>query len=287
MSQNHSPSAELFRIAKFVLFAIAAAAHPKRSKISVAALGLALLAFSDSVRASLLQVEFQQSSSDTPQSGFSQFVAGSGPIAPTTETFGNYNVTLTAQTDSADLGGGDFDRNQTGGSFSALSNSGSFTYATLYNSFAFNNSSVTGGSTESTNLTVALNGAGISPSTTYLLQFYSYDTDAGRPATSGTHQFSVAGASGTTGSTGVLTWADTSHPTSNNQDSIFGNFTSDATGKLTFLVSDTYTGNLDSRSGVRLNALILSVPEPGTLMLLAVGCGALGVWRRRRKSRRW
>ena len=215
-----------------------------------------------------------------------QFLATSSQPGPTTEVFGNYDVTLTAQADALDLGGGDFDRNQSGGAFSPLVNSGAFTYANLYNSFAFNNSTQTFAANATSSLTVVLSGPGISPLTAYGLTFYSFDSDAGRPVTSGTHHVTATGTSGTIGTSGTLVWSDTSQPTSNDQDSLFSFFTSDASGNLTVLISDSYAGNQDSRSGVRLNALVLNpAPEPGAFMLTLLGVAsvALGLWSQRRR----
>jgi hypothetical protein len=248
--------------------------------------GAALFSLSACVYANqLFPVDFQQNG-DTVQSGFNQFAGAASSTGTTVESFGNYTVSVTPQVDSLDLGGGYFDRDQAGGSFSPVVNSGAFTYANLYNSFAYNNSSASFASSAPTSITVVLSGVGIAPSTSYALTFYSFDSDAGRAFSSGTHGFSVGGVSGTTGSTSTLFWSDTSQPTSNNQDSISGIFTSDATGHLTFLVGDTYTGNLDSRSGVRLNALVLSdaAPEPGTLLSGGIGLALLLFASIRRRS---
>jgi hypothetical protein len=256
--------------------------------IFVVIAGLVSFGLSDSARASLFQVDFQIAG-DTTQAGFNQFLATSSQPGPTTEVFGSFSVTLTAQADGLDLGGGDFDRNQSGGIFSPLSNSGAFTYANLYNSFAFNNSTQSFAANATSSLSVVLSGSGISPLTTYSLTVYSFDSDAGRSVTTGTHHVTATGASGTTGSSSALVWSDTSRPTSNDQDSISALFTSDGSGNLTVLVSDSYTGNQDSRSGVRLNALVLNpTPEPSAfpLTLLGAASGALGLWRRRRRQSR-
>ncbi len=85
---------------------------------------------------SYLSVDFQQTG-DTVQSGFQQFAGGtsfSSMSVPFATSGGTVTVTLNIPIDANDLGGGLFDR---GG----LSNSGAFTYASLYNSFAYNNSS--------------------------------------------------------------------------------------------------------------------------------------------------
>jgi len=251
--------------------------------ICLGLVGLVSLALPYAARASLFAVDFQIAG-DTTQPGFSQFLATASQPGPTTEAFGSYSVTMTAQVDALDLGGGDFDRNQSGGIFSPLVNSGAFTYANLYNSFAFNNSPATGASNATTSISIILSVAGIAANTPYLLTFYSFDSDAGRPATTGTHNFSAAGTSGTLGASGTLVWSDTARPTSNNADSITQAFTSDASGNLTFLISDTYTGNLDSRSGVRLNAIVLdTAPEPATFTLFGAALVVTGLWNWRRK----
>ena len=220
--------------------------------------------------APLLMLDFQQTG-DTVQSGFTRFAGPTSQTSPYSLTFGNYTVTVTAQIDGLDTGGGFFDR---GG----LSNGGAFTYANLYNSFAYNNSTNAFASSAATSITVSISGAGILPSTSYLLTFFSFDSDAGRPTTTGTHTFVATGSSGTTGGPASITWSDSAPPTSNNQYSTTQSYTSSASGTLTFLVSDTYVNNRDSRSGVRLNALILdNAPEPGTLSMIALAlAGAVG-----------
>lgn len=239
------------------------------------------------------KLDFQENG-DTVQPGFTQFAGPLSQSSPYSLTFGNYTVTLTAQSDGSDLGGGFFDRNQSGGIFSPLANSGSFTYASLYNSFAYNNSSLSFASSASTSLSVSISGAGINPLTAYTMTFFSFDSDAGRQSTSGTHSVDIGGISGTTGSHLGITWSDTAPPTTNGQYSASGIFGSDASGTLTFLVTDSYSGNQDSRSGVRLNALILdtaapstATPEPSTLGTIAsalAGGAAFSMFLRRRRQ---
>jgi hypothetical protein len=252
----------------------------------ITTVGLISFLFCDSARAgALLSLDFQQNG-DTVQSGFTQFAGPITQSAPYSLTFGAFTVTVTAQVDGQDLGGGFFDRSQTGGPFTPpLTNSGAFTYANLYNSFAYNNSSNTNASTAATSLTVSISGAGITALTPYSLTFFSFDSDSGRPSTTGTHTVSFTGLSGTTGSSSNIIWSDTARPTTNNQDSTTGIYTSNGSGTLTFLVSDTYVGNTDSRSGVRLNALILDTlaPEPGTLGMIALAIAGAAVFSRRRR----
>jgi hypothetical protein len=262
-------------------------------RIAVLVLGVAALLGGEGARAStIIALDFQQSG-DTVQAGFTQFA---GPVSQTTAyalTFGNLTVTVTAQTDGNDLGGGFFDRSSSGGSggFSPLTNSGAFTYANLYNSFAYNNSSQTNLQNTTafpTSISLNFSGAGISALTPYSLMFYSFDTDGGRPATSGTHTETFTGTAGTIGSAGNIVWSDQARPTSNNQYSSVGTFTSDASGNLNIVVSDSYVNNFDSRSGVRLNALILSTasaPEPGTLGMLALALGGMACLRKTRRQR--
>jgi len=244
----------------------------------VTTVGLISFLFCDSAQAGgLLMLDFQQNG-DTVQPGFTQFAGPSSQTTPYSLSFGVYTVTVSAPTDGQDTGGGFFDRNQTGGIFSPLANSGAFTYANLYNSFAYNNSSNAFASSAVTSLTVSISGTGIAPSKSYLLTFFSFDSDAGRNASTGTHSVSITGLSGTTGTPADITWSDSARPTTNNQYSATEQFTSSATGTLTFQVADFYTGNSDSRSGVRLNALILdNAPEPGTLGMIALAFAGFAV----------
>jgi hypothetical protein len=244
-----------------------------------------LLATSSAFAAtSYLSVAFQNNS-DNPAllpAGFVQFLGASSQTGITSEVFatvnGNVTVTVNAQVDGANLGGGYFDR---GG----LSNSGAFTYAALYNSFTYNNSSASFAPTATTSISLTLSGPGISASTAYSLTFFSFDTDQGR-STTGTHTATISGQSGTTGTNAVIVWTDAAPPATNNQYSNTQAFLSDGSGHLTFLVSDTYNFNTDSRSGVRLNAFILApVPEPGSVVLVGGGVVLLGLlWRKRRAT---
>jgi hypothetical protein len=133
-----------------------------------------------------LSVDFQNTA-DTTQTGFLQFSGAASQTGVTSETFstvnGNVTVTVDAQIDSSDLGGGYFDR---GG----LTNSGAFTYASLYNSFTYNNSSATFSTSATTSLSLTLSGPGISALTSYNLTFYTFDPDTGRSAT-GTHTTTI------------------------------------------------------------------------------------------------
>jgi hypothetical protein len=121
-------------------------------------------------------------------------------------------------------------------------NSGSLTFAGIYNDFAFKNG------TSPQSLTLALSGPGILPRERYALTFYSYDDDA---ADGGTHSVSFAGGSGTTGSAGPLIYTCGTDPTSNAAYSVTGYFKADASGTLTVLATDTFSGGT---SGIRLNA---------------------------------
>jgi len=162
---------------------------------------------------------------------------------------------------------GDVDVDVTGqqGFFDRNSPSGANQIDDLYRDFIFDNSS--------NGFTIAISGAGISANTEYELTFYAYDSSEVRPT-------GVGAAAGTTGTslTGFAA-TTTAGPTSLTQHSATGNFTSNGSGVLTFLVDGTGNGGTGRSS---INALEISVvPEPSTTALL--GLGGLALILRRRK----
>jgi hypothetical protein len=225
-----------------------------------------------------LAVDFQNpTSGGVNQTGFSQFAGGTSQSGVTTLPFSTVNGTVNVSVNLPAAGGaGYFHRTPT------LSNSGSLTYADLYNDFAYSNSPNAFVPNQTDTLTVTLSGAGVSANTAYSLTFYSWDNRAA----SGLHTVTISGISGTTGPNGVIVSDFATPPTTNDQYSATQIYVSDGSGNLTFLVSDFYGVISDTRSGVRLNALVLAAaaPEPGTLALLGAGLGALALWSRRRRG---
>jgi hypothetical protein len=223
-----------------------------------------------------LAVDFQNSISGVNQTGFSQFAGAASQPGISSNTYSTVNGNVTVSLNLPTAGGaGYFHRTPT------ISDSGALTYADLYNDFAYSNSPCGGCANQTDTLTVTLSGPGVSASTTYDLTFYSWDNRAA----SGSHTVTISGMSGTTGPNGVILSDFATPPTTNNQYSTTQLYVSDSSGTLTFLVSDFYGFISDTRSGVRLNAVVLSsAPEPGSLALLGVGLGVLALRTRQRRG---
>ena len=233
-------------------------------------------------RAALVAVQFEQTGVSTTQAGFSPFSGNGSQTGVTSLPFstvaGTVNVSLNTQIDVNNLGGGYFMRPP------GITNSGALTFADLYNSFVFNNSSNGFTPNQTTSITLTLSGAGISASRAYQLTFYSWDNNpAGESFSPKGHQVTFAGVSGTSGTASLVSQFDTA-PTANNTYAVSQNYTSDSSGNLTFLISD-FSGTLSggaARSGVRLNAFQLNtVPEPGTVTLCLLSLGVCMARRRR------
>lgn len=236
-----------------------------------------------STAATILQLQFTQSGVSPTQAGFSAFTGSASQPGLTSQSFstveGQVDVSVNAPSGSGQLGGGYFFRSP------GISNGGSLTYANLYSSFAYNNSSNGFSPNQTTSLTLTLSGAGIKPSTFYDLKFYAWDSAILEQSFSPSgHQVTFAGISGTSGTTSLVSHYGTA-PTSNDTYAVTKKYTSDSSGNLTFLISDFYgtLSNGAARSGIRLNGFELAVPEPSRALLLLFGLSALIARRRRRE----
>jgi len=165
---------------------------------------------------------------------------------------------------------GDFGLTEANPSY-LLSNSGGFTYADLYNDFAFSN----GGSFQ-------LSLSGLTANSDYSVRFFASEYyPAGAPWPGAVTN--LFGATTGTGTTLSIPWSRSIAPTSNFMNSAEGVFTTSASGSLVFGVSGFKGPGAGSGPVlVRLNGLQLNaVPEPASGMLLLFGVGLLGAASRR------
>jgi len=230
----------------------------------------ALAVTATTAHAAVLSVDFGNTNfGSVTQAGFELFNADGNSSSSDTRIYstdsGDVDVTVNGKR-TADGIDGLFNR-------SGVTDGGALTYAAIYNDFAYDNAA-----SGETTMELVLSGAGITADTAYALTFYSYDTDA--TVTGNVVTTSYNGSSGTTGSASDLIYTIGTNPTTNDQYSTTGLFTSDNTGTLTVTMASSVSG--DVFTGVRLNAFEFDVvPEPSTTALL--GLGGLALILRRRK----
>jgi uncharacterized protein (TIGR03382 family) len=183
------------------------------------------------------------------------FGPGSSPVATGFQGVGRNGATLGDFTVAVEGEWGDFDRGTP---------SGDNQTDHFYRDFIFDNNA--------DGFTITISGVGIAANTEYALTFYSYDSGNVRPtavhATAGTIGTSLTGFAATT----------RDEPTSLAQHSATGNFTSNGSGVLTFLV-DGSANDTSIRSAIN-GFEISAIPEPSTFALGAIGL--LALLRRRR-----
>jgi len=222
-------------------------------RLTHTAVAASLLLVAGQAHAVLLSVDFQNSNSisipGVTQPGFVAFDNTHSTGTSGTATYGIFNVAVSGLETLSSTIEGLFNRSP------GIANSVAFTFANIYNDFAFNNTN--------TPITLQLTGAGIAPNTAYDLTVYSYDKE---PNDVHTHTVSISGASGTTGTPAIINTTPAVTPTSNSQYASTGRFTSNGSGVLTVAVSDT--GPAHTNWGPRLNAFQLDLaPAPGPMAL--------------------
>jgi len=218
---------------------------------------LSITALSGVASAQILSVDFTGAAyGGVTQAGFDSIVGTLSSVSsesPATGTFGAYTVTATPS--SADQGG-IYNR---GG----VTNGGGLTYANLYNSFVFDNS------TGPLTLTIA----GVTANTTYALTLFAYDSGIA----AGAETFTAAGA--TSGGPGTVDFVGASTPTTNLQYSTTIDVSSTST---TLTIEETGAANTIRLNGFELSAV--AAPEPSSVALIGLGALVLLINRRRMAS---
>ena len=183
-------------------------------------LALSFLATTPSVYAGFLNVDFQNSTTAVPgvtQTGFNSFteVDGANPTGKTfSTTQGNINLQVSGEDTAV---GGFFTR-----STNLLTNSGSFTYADLYNDFIFKNST-----TNQINFVFS----GLAQNQQYQVTFFSYDNSTAMADGPTSHDITFTGIDGSTG-TSAVSYTSGVPPLTNAQYAVTAQFTTDGTGTL-------------------------------------------------------
>jgi hypothetical protein len=182
---------------------------------------------------------------------------GTAPLTAASQTIGPYSVTVSYPVVDSSLQGFFY----RGG----LTNSGSFTYANLYNDFVYTNGA------PGLDPTIHFSISGVTPNKLYALTFYSYDNVL-NSALSETSTFTPI--DNTTGGTGMVTYAPGTVLTSNSEFSTTI-YVSSTTNTLD--ISASANNQVEASDGLRVNGFTLSdVPEPSSLAAL-VGLAATGL----------
>ncbi len=205
-----------------------------KSSLRNLTLAAATLGFTTSAHAAILSVDF---GSSIVESGF---VEQSSSSVTHSSTLGDITITSS----------GSFFNRGAGG-----------TNPDLYRDFTFANNSST--------VTLTLSGVGISANTSYVIKFWSYDSN------SIANTVGYTGVNGTTGSIAPFT-SNGAAPASLDDYSGTGTFTSDGDGVLTI---EATASAFNNSNGPRVNGLQI-IPEPTTALLGALGL--LALLRRRR-----
>lgn len=230
--------------------------------VGVVALALGVGLTASASDAALLSVDLDDSDGITTETDFQSFAhdtdTSSGSVS---QSVGAFTVTFS-----------DLDTGGTNAGFtkrSSLSDSGAFTYADLYNDFAFDKSGP---------FTVTIEGGSLAANTAYDLRLFAYDFhsavyDAGTEVT-----MNYTPTSGTTGSAVAVTFTAGQTPVTNFEYSNVGTFTTNGSGQIIFEVS---AGTNDKSGNPRtyLNGLTI-IPEPLSAGLLGLG-GLMLLLRRR------
>jgi hypothetical protein len=229
----------------------------------ISTIAIAALLATPALKADVLDLQFAPDSSPT-QSGFQQFDISNGTLsfAPTTTGDSTSSIGVTVGNSAAFL-----NRGNANGYFAGP-------YTSLYEAF-------TGAAS---GLTLALTG--LNDSTTYSIEFQSFDRSDGFP---GTYDFSVTDTTvGGTGNTANGSFYDDtfgSDPSSYDPSANLGPNVGETPAVLTFTTTSSGAASFSFGGDPRINGFELAAattPEPSTLALLGLGLGAGALLLRRR-----
>ena len=208
--------------------------------------------------APFLSVDFESANGPFPaegdtETGFQPFTQHNAAGRTYATSEGNIFVNVAGEQPAGD--DGYFDRGP-------IPDNPPFTFGDLYRDFAFNNNEKL----------MVFTMTGLSPNTPYSVTWFSYDNG-------GAHSVSFVGINGSSGTAGPLNYTGGVVPTENYDpdNSITALFTTDGSGGLTVLASDT--GDLRV-NGVQLATV---VPEPSSAAIILSGMLTVGALRRRRQ----
>lgn len=215
----------------------------------------------------VLAVDFGRSDS-TPrevETGFTEFaISGANNAIATTQTqvIGGFTVSVfPANVETGNLGASGRERG-------APVDNGSFTYGSLLRDLV---TRIAQGDTVGNPL-VSLQISGLPVSTSYTLQLWALDNANGAGAEVSTWYDMSSGSNITLG---TITNSNAAAPTSNNDFSLTATVTTDSTGTLKL-------GSVFPNSQGQINGFTLNtIPEPGSLVFLAMGM--MSVLSRRRR----